>query len=391
MHLLLAVLCYTNAHWFDGKSFHERTLCTQNGVFIAGRPRSAQTIDLKGAYVVPPYAEAHNHNVEESEALPARLDEYLRNGVFYVQNPNSLPRTTPRDRVNKPDSIDAVFAMGGFTGTDGHPAGVMKRNIDRGNATVADTDGAFYHQVDTRADLDRKWPLLLAAKPDFVKTYLLYSEEYAQRKNDPAMYAWKGLDPALLPEIVRRAHAAGLRVATHVETAADFRHAVNAGVDTIAHLPGFRPGTGDRYDAPRFLITDADAKQAARRGIIVITTVGGVLELKDKIMRDTVAANLRTLRRHGVQLAIGSDAYRKGVLLEVAQLRTLGIFTNAELLDLWTRATPQAIFPTRKVGRLAKGCEASFLVLEGDPLADFDNTARIRMRVKRGVELTPGR
>jgi imidazolonepropionase-like amidohydrolase len=378
-------LCFTHGHWFNGKTFEARTLCTSDGVFVTRRPPNARNIDLQGAYVIPPFAEAHNHNVEESAALPGRIAEYLRNGIFYVKNPNSLPRTTPRALVNTPQSIDAVFAMGGLTGTDGHPAGVMKRNIDRGAATVADADGAFYHQVDSRADLDRRWPLLLAAKPDFIKTYLLYSEEYTQRKTDPAKYAWKGLDPALLPEIVKRAHAAGLRVTTHVETATDFHHAVAAGVDEIGHLPGFR--SDGPYVSSRFHITDADAKRAARRGIVVVTTVGATLAQGERVVNDTIAANLRTLRRHGVQLALGSDDYRNGILPEVAQLRALGIFTDAELLDLWTRATPRSIFPTRKIGRLARGYEASFLVLDGDPLADFANTARIRMRVKRGEVL----
>jgi imidazolonepropionase-like amidohydrolase len=215
----------------------------------------------------------------------------------------------------------------------------------------------------------------------------MYSEEYAQRKDDPAKRSWKGLDPKLLPEIVRRAHAAGLRVATHVETATDFHHAVRAGVDEIAHLPGFRPERELPYEGARFRITDADAKLAARRGVVVQTTVGSLLAMNQPVARETIAANLRTLRRHGVKIAIGSDDYRKGVLPEVAQLRALGIFSDAELLDLWTRVTPQSIFPARKIGRLAPGYEASFLVLEGDPLADFANAQRIQMRVKRGLVL----
>jgi predicted amidohydrolase YtcJ len=67
-----------------------------------------------------------------------------------------------------------------------------------------------------------KWPEIKAGKPDFIKTYLIYSEEYAKRKDDKAYDGWKGLDPALLPEIVRKAHRDGLRVSTHVETATIF-------------------------------------------------------------------------------------------------------------------------------------------------------------------------
>jgi hypothetical protein len=76
----------------------------------------------------------------------------------------------------------------------------------------------------------------LAGHPDFVKTHLQYSEEYRQRKNDPAYFDWKGLDPELLPHIVRRAHRSKLRVSTHIETAADFHNALLAGVDEVTQV-----------------------------------------------------------------------------------------------------------------------------------------------------------
>jgi imidazolonepropionase-like amidohydrolase len=47
----------------------------------------------------------------------------------------------------------------------------------------------------------------------------------------------KGLDPRLLRLIVERAHATGLRVSAHIVNGADFRNAVNAGVDEIVHIP----------------------------------------------------------------------------------------------------------------------------------------------------------
>ena len=45
------------------------------------------------------------------------------------------------------------------------------------------------------------------------------------------------------------------------------------------------------------------------------------------------------------------------------------------------------IFPQRRIGELRPGFEASFLVLDGDPIADFGNTSRIGLRVKQGVAL----
>ena len=54
---------------------------------------------------------------------------------------------------------------------------------------------------------------------------------------------------------------------------------------------------------------------------------------------------------------------------------------------MWCETTPRAIFPKRRIGRLEDGYEASFLALDGDPLADFGATKRIAMRVKQGVVL----
>jgi imidazolonepropionase-like amidohydrolase len=38
----------------------------------------------------------------------------------------------------------------------------------------------------------------------------------------------------------------------------------------------------------------------------------------------------------------------------------------------------------RRIGRLAPGYEASLLVLDANPLAEFSNVKRIRLRMKQG-------
>ena len=391
-----------NGHWFDGQRFVSRTWWIVDGTFRSRRPPHVDSlIDLAGAFVVPPFGEAHNHNVQASARADALLARYLRDGVFYVKNPNSLPRD--RDalagRVNTPRSIDVVFANGGITAPGAHPAEIVARNIARGTWTPAEGEGAFVWSIDDRGSLGRLWPNILAGRPDFIKTYLLYSEEYAQRRNDTTYGAWKGLDPALLREIVRRAHVAGLRVSTHVETAADFRAALDARADEINHFPGFRGDEQEQIPADTrvYEVTDADAARAARQGTVVVTTLGGFAALDptgaDSIRRrraDALATrNLRTLVRHGVRLALGSDSYGDTSVGEALYLNGLGIFSNAALLRLWTEATPRAIFPNRRVGVFADRAEASFLALADDPLADFGNTRHIVLRVKQGQVLTP--
>lgn len=387
-------VAYENGRWFDGTSFELRTMYVAGGRFVP-QPRHITTVvDLAGGYVVPPFAEAHNHNVEPSPRINDVLRAYVDAGVFYVQNPDSVPRarTELADRVNRPGAIDVTFAHVGITGPGGHPAQFASRNRERGIWSPDDADG-FVMTIADQADLDRAWPLVLQTNSDFVKVYLLYSEEYHTRLSDESTLYWRGLDPGLLPEVIRRARAAGLRVAAHVETAADFRTAVEAGVDQIAHMPGFRGDAATTLDhVSRYEIAEADARLAGERKIVVITTLSGLARHADAegdaTLREAVdrlfRRNLEILRRHGVPIAIGSDTYSDTSVAEAMYLHEIGVFTPAELLRIWTEMTPQAIFPERRIGRLEPGYEASFLSLAGDPLENFDRVTQIRLRVKQG-------
>jgi imidazolonepropionase-like amidohydrolase len=393
-----------NGHWFDGRRFVARTLYVERGAFTDRRPATIDsTIDLTGRFIVPPFGEAHNHNIEGAPA--ATVQAYLDAGIFYVKDPCSFPEAK-RNAVgllNVPTSVDAVFAGGCITGPEGHPIGLARRNIARGSWKAGDADGRFLHAVADSADFERRWPAILRAGPDFIKTILVYSEEHARRRDDPRYVNWHGLDPALLALVVRRAHSAGLRVSSHVESAADFHAALAADVDEINHLPGFRPEGdslgGFRGDLARYRISPADARLAARNGVVVVTTLGEALEYLamgdssglDAASRARVRAlytdNLRLLRANHVRLVLGSDRFRSNTVSEAMALRTLGVFTDAELLDMWSVATPRAIFPGRRLGCFEAGCEASFLALRGDPLVDFASVGRIALRMKQGVVL----
>jgi hypothetical protein len=402
-------LALTNGYWFDGHSFRDhtkgKTIYAVAGFFTNNKPAHIDsTIDLKRWYIVPPFGEAHNHNLDFSdEEQWARIKAmYLRDGIFYIKNPTNLPRAAAPlvGRINIPTSVDAVFSHGGLTATDGHPLGLVRRNIERGGMLPEDADGGFCWIIDTVADLDHKWPRILAGKPDFIKTTLVYSEEFAKRKDDKNYFSWKGLNPALLPEIVKRAHLAGLRVSTHVESATDFHNAFVAGADEINHLPGFRPENNDPvkgYDnLERYRISDADAWLAGKRKVVVVTTSGttidgsfkeGVDQKKAEAVREMLTHNLQVLQRHGARIAIGSDSFRQTSQPEALNLKRLGAFDNRTLLKMWCETTAWTIFPRRKIGHLRDGYEASLLALSGSPLDDFGNVQKIVMRLKQGATL----
>jgi adenine deaminase len=56
---------YRGGHWFDGTRFVPRTMYVVGTVFQSRRPARTDTlIDLNGGFVVPPFADAHQHLAE---------------------------------------------------------------------------------------------------------------------------------------------------------------------------------------------------------------------------------------------------------------------------------------------------------------------------------------
>jgi len=385
-------IAFANGKWFNGRSFERKTAYAVDGVLSFRRPAEVDlTIDLKGGFVVPPFGEAHNHNVEPLNNLDILTALYLKHGIFYVKNPNNLARDRQAviAKINQPESIDVIFSNGGLTGSGGHPTEIPQRVIKRGLWTNADAEGGFYYSIDSEAELNQKWPAILATKPDFIKTYLLYSEQYEKRKNDPHYDAWKGLNPTLLPLIVKKAHEAGLRVSTHIEDAADFQSALEAGVDEINHMPGFRYSADlEPHPMSDFEISEADARMAELRGTYIVTTLAGATQQTDPKLREQQDAlntrNLALLLKHRVKLALGSDAYRADTVPEALYLRSLRVMDNRTLLNIWCTTTAEAIFPQRRIGHLKEGYEASFLVLPRNPLDDFSAIEQITLEVKQG-------
>src|ERR1035437_5903020 len=261
-----------NGAWFTGTGFERRTMYVSAGSFIAA-PKSEvdSVLDLSGAFVVPPFAEGHNHWLEPA-GVQAYIQSYLRDGVFYVKDQANSPylRAQMDSALNKANSVDRTTANQGWTGPGGHPLQIARQFIAFGvfPRTWADSglDPNVVMMVRDSMDIAARWPAFLASKPDFVKVFLLNSEEYERRRNDDAFLYKRGMDPRLVSEIVRRAHQAGLRVSAHIYTAGDFQNALHGGVDDIAHFPG--TGLGSATDLPfrSYIISDADAAEAERKG-----------------------------------------------------------------------------------------------------------------------------
>lgn len=366
---------YKNAMWFNGTGFEKGDFYSMEGVLYKQYSGAlSQVIDLEGRFVVPPLGDAHNHGLGSGEKLEDQIQSFLSQGIFYVMNPNNVPAFTipVKGRLNKPETPDVIWSNGGLTGSGGHPMQIYAQ-IAAQNPTSWPSEivNQAYHTIDSLQELQQKWPRILADQPDFIKVYLEYSEEYDRRKSDPAYFGKRGIDPRILPDLVQFAHGSGLRVVAHVNTAADFRNAVQGGVDIIGHLPLER-------------ITSEDAKLAAKNHTAVITTTlshrpTDSVKNPSAVYRD----NLATLYNNGVTIALGTDSHRS-VLEEAQNILSLQVIDSRAVLNLATQTTAEIIFPNRKIGQLADGYEANFIVVDANPLEDFAVFRKPVLLVKKG-------
>jgi hypothetical protein len=399
---------YVGGQWWTGERFEARdTTWAQNGVFAPGPlADAARVVDLGGAHVVPPYGDAHTHMLSDPYQGPGHAELFVRDGVFYalVLTDRYTWAAQVMDRFDGPGSIDVAYVHGGLTSEGTHPTqvyewqalGLVGQELTEENqrrihgSRLAEDDAYWY--LDSLADAEATWDAFLAHGPDAVKVYLLdVARELGPNTSGmTGLPSGHGLSPEVLREVVRRARTAGLPVYAHVETAADVRLAVEAGVDGFAHLPGYARAAGS--DDPYWL-DDATVEAAAARGVTFIPTSvvtqgrPGQRPAREALARDLHRRQLRALRAAGAPIALGADRWGLTSKAEADFMAEHGFFDRATLLDLWTRVTPQTVFPGRAIGRLAPGFEASLLALACDPTVDWSCTERITRREKQGADL----
>src|SRR5581483_12479235 len=118
--------------------------------------------------------------------------------------------------LDGPGKVDAVLSMGAITAPGGHPEAlyvdVLRQRVYP-QLKPEDFLGDAFHYVTKPGDIDPVLDRLVAQHAQFVKLMVIFSEEYAKRKDDPAYRGYKGVDPALVPAIARAAHRRGLRLA----------------------------------------------------------------------------------------------------------------------------------------------------------------------------------
>lgn len=388
---VISTTLYTNAYWWTGDGFDYGKRYVADGIFVAASEQVDTTVDLEGQYVLPPLADAHNHNLQTPYLVENFAQGYVDQGVLYGAMLCGSPSSAAQTReLLAATALDIRLAGACVSSSDGHPLrmamGGVGENAKQAPEAIYDKG---YIVIDQPSDIAAKRRLFEQAGGDLSKLILVHHEDDARRNNE-TYFGLNGLTAEVFVNLVNELHKNGQTVVVHTESAADFALAVSAGVDWIGHLPGYHWHEGKTADDYR--LSETVVQQAAAQGIAVIPTAS-VVNLFNGLNEQEVAQvqalqkeNLHLLQHAGVTLLSGSDLFMGSVVDELLYLQQFD-FTPAELLMMSTFTTPKALFPQRNIGRLDDGYEASFVSFERNPMNDLEHLSSPVYVVKQGRQL----
>jgi hypothetical protein len=191
-----------------------------------------------------------------------------------------------------------------------------------------------------------------------------------------------------LRDFVQLAHNRGRRVMVHANGEQPVRDAVLAGCDSIEH--GYfmdRDNLELMAEKQVVWVPTAVVMQSFAR----IAAMGGD-GMNSGVVERTLEDQLRQMslgRQLGVPMAMGTDAGCMGVfhgrsMAEELQLFVQAGFSLAEALHCATLAGARLLDLEHRLGMLAVGRPASFLVVEGGPATLPDQLGSIKARYKDG-------
>jgi imidazolonepropionase-like amidohydrolase len=359
----------------DAAPIDDAVVVTVNGVFTAIGSRSdvqvpsdARVIDCTGKTVVAGFWNSHAHFTEAvwrdaasapAAPLTAHMQEMLTRWGFTTvwslgsdpDNSMALRRRVYADEILGPN----IFLVGSIFPRDGRPAYLPDARIPE-----AETP-------ERAAEMARNY---MRIGLDGIK---LFTGAY-KGEDKPVV----NMEAAIAKAAVDVAHAQGKPVFAHPQNTAGIEAVLAAGVDVMAHTVGRQQG----YSVEQL----ARFKQ---QGTALTPTLSlfAKLPLPPEIVArvvDNIVGQLKGFSENGNTVLFGTDVgYTQlyDTTLEY-QLMHRALSERQVLASLTTN--PASYFKSAKKGRIEKGFDADVVVLDGDPLADVTNFAKVAYTVRAG-------
>jgi len=359
----------------DAAIISDAVVVTSAGVITAvGRagevplPPDARVIDCSGKTIVAGFWNSHVHFTEavwqdfENEPaapLTAHMQEMLTRWGFTTvwslgSNPGvgGLRRRVNADEIAGPN----IFLAGSIFPRDGHPA-YLPPEMQLPQAATPER----------AAEMATKY---MELRLDGIK---LFTGVY-KGEGKPVV----NMDVAIAKAAVDVAHAQGKPVFAHPQNTAGIEAVIAAGVDVMAHTVASQRGY-----PPEQLARFKEQGIALTPTLSLFAKLPLPAEIVGRIV-DNIVGQLRSFSENGNTVLFGTDVgyiQLYDTTLEY-ELMHRALSERQVLASLTTN--PAGYFKATKKGRVEKGFDADLVVLDGDPLADVKNLAKVAYTIRAG-------
>jgi imidazolonepropionase-like amidohydrolase len=186
------------------------------------------------------------------------------------------------------------------------------------------------------------------------------------------------MEAAIAKAAVDVAHAQGKPVFAHPQNTAGIEAVIAAGVDVMAHTVARQPG----YPAEQ-LARFKEQGTALTPTLSLFAKLPLPAEIVGRIV-DNIVGQLRSFSENGNTVLFGTDVGYiplYDTTLEY-ELMHRALSERQVLASLTTN--PAGYFKAANKGRVEKGFDADLAVLDGDPLADVKNLAKVAYTIRAG-------
>jgi imidazolonepropionase-like amidohydrolase len=354
----------------------DAVIVTSAGVIAAvGRasevqiPPDVRVIDCAGKTVVAGFWNSHVHFTEApwrgaanapAEPLTAHMQTMLTRWGFTTvwdlgSNPADLLPLRQRINAGEVPGPNILFA-GSIFPKDGHPI-YLPAEMQLPEAATPER----------AAQLARTYAQMGL---DGVK---LFTGSY-KGEDKPVV----NMDAAIAKAAVDVAHATGRPVFAHPQNTAGIDAVIAAGVDVMAHTVTRQPA----YTAEQL----AHFKQQ-NIALIPTLTVLAKLPVPPAVSAriiDNIAGQLKGFTDNGGTVLFGTDVGFTQIYDTTLEYELMHRALDERQVLASLTTNPATYFKAAKKGRVEQGYDADLVVLDGDPIADVRNLARVAATIRAG-------
>jgi imidazolonepropionase-like amidohydrolase len=381
-------------------------------------PEGVTRVDLTGKTVMPTLVNSHGHpgfqrGLSYSGANVTRenvIDDMNRAAYFGVAAVQSQG-IEPGDAMYQVRSEQEAGTLGGALL---RVAGTGIGGVNAGPGSISYAGIGAWVEAPTPEEGVRIVEGLAAKRANSVKIWVddwahAGPRGIARAKSGPA----QALKPAVYTAIIHEAHKRGMKVMAHLYYHADAAALAAAGVDGFAHLvrdkvmddalvallvqrgvyQNANVAGSERATYPSLppYLADGDPMMKLLRESVPPEVVQRMVDaFKDRDAKsvadergryDMMARTWAKLNAAGARLMLGADTGTQDNLFGFAEHRELEVMVRAGMTPaqgiVAATSRPAEYMGLNDLGTLAPGKQASFIVLDANPLDDITNTRRI--------------